>query len=1100
MPFTNWTLLLRGLRFHRRAHRHVAAGTALAATVLTGALLVGDSVRHTLLQLALSRLGGIEYVVADPERFFTADLAERMREGGAAPVAALLQLEGVVISPEGDRRVNGVQVVGVENSFWALAPRPLPPPALAPGQCRINAALAERLGGAGPGSALVLRLRKPGRMPADLAPAPRDEDAWARRLSIAGVQPPEAFGQFTLRTTQNPPPTVFLPRAWLGEQLGIAGRANVLLVAEGAAASPEALQSRLDASWRLADAGLSLEPQPGGGFELRSERVFIAPPVADALLRNVAGVRPVITYFVKEIGCGGRSTPYSFVSAAGAPRVPAGLGDAEVLVNDWLADDLGLTNGSPLTLAFDVAGADGRLQERTAAFTVAGVVPLSETSPQDRRLVPAIPGLSDSANCRDWDPGFPIDLARIRPRDEAYWNAEGPLPKLYLTTEAAEGLWRSRFGVHTGLRIPAAAGDAAQVAQTLRRALRSTDLGWTVQPARTSGLAAGRDAVGFGPLFLGLSFFLIVAALLLTLLLFALLVQQRAEEIGTLLALGFRSRQVGLLLAGEGLAAAVAGIALGCALAPAYNTLILRALETVWRDAVHASSFVMRIRPVSLLAGGAAVGLAAAAGMGWTLRRRLRARDGALPRRPPESAGMERRAARRSIPAGVLLLLLAAGLAAAIPAGQGEAAVAAFFASGCLVLAGLLTAAAGGLGLARTAAARQAPGIARLAFRGAALRRGRSLACAATMALGVFLVVAIGANRLGTLSDPRARASGTGGFALWGETTLPLLADLNRAEDRSRLGIPEGVAAGASFLALRRRQGDDASCLNLNRVAQPHLLGVDPEALDRRGAFTFARLADDADPGHPWRVLEANLGPDTIPAVADLSVIVWSLGKSLGDTLPFTDEAGRPFELRLVGGLAPSVFQGHLLVSEAALVRRFPSLEGRRVLLADADPGRAERLARVLTERLGDLGFACEPTARRLAAYRGVENTYLAIFLHLGALGLLLGSAGLGVVAARNLLERRAEFALLRAVGFRRRRLARLLLAEHFLLAAAGVLAGALAAVVAVTPALLAPGADVPWRGLLLFLGAALAASLLWIALAVRAALRGHLLAALRNE
>jgi hypothetical protein len=42
---------------------------------------------------------------------------------------------------------------------------------------------------------------------------------------------------------------------------------------------------------------------------------------------------------------------------------------------------------------------------------------------------------------------------------------------------------------------------------------------------------------------------------------------------------------------------------------------------------------------------------------------------------------------------------------------------------------------------------------------------------------------------------------------------------------------------------LRLREGDEASCLNLNRAQTPRLLGVDPNELARRGAFTVR--ADD---------------------------------------------------------------------------------------------------------------------------------------------------------------------------------------------------------------------------------------------------------------
>jgi putative ABC transport system permease protein len=1097
--------LLSSLRFHRRTHLGVAAGTAVAATVLIGALMVGDSVRTSLTRLTLSRLGGSDFVMVARERFFRADLAGRLRAGPADRIAAALLLNGVALAPEGDRRVNDVQVVGVDDAFWGLAPQPTAPPRLEDGACLINGALADRLGVKGPGDALVLRLRKPGGLPADLTLAAREADTWSRRLRVAGVQTPDAFGLFTLKITQTPPPTVFVPLSWLGAQLDLADLANVLLIqggpagpADEASATPDAWQARLDACWRLDDAGLRVEPLPDGRAELQSEQVFIAPSIAEAAFRMAAGVSPVITYFVNRIESGGRATPYSFASAAGPPRVPETLADSEVLINDWLAEDLKVSPGSPLTLAYYAVDAGGRLEERTAAFTVAGIVPTAEAAAADRRLAPAIRGLSDTANCRDWDPGIPIDLRGIRDQDETYWRDYGPLPKLYLARTAAERLWSNRFGVYTALRFPHAAGDAAAVADTLRRAVRARDMGFVIQPAKAAGLAASREAVDFGQLFAGLSFFLIAAAVLLAALLFAFNVQQRAEETATLRALGFLPRTLRNLRIAEGLALAVAGTVVGGCFAAGYDAVILRALQTVWREAVRASAFQMHVRPGSVVIGAAAVVLAAVASMVWAIRGQMRAPISDLRRR--ESGADTRRAARRSLLVGAVCLTTAAGVAGRVPAGQGQAAAGAFFASGGLVLAGLLALAHGGLGLLQQAAARRAPSGLRLAIRSVALRPGRSLACIALVAFGVFLVIAVAANRRGTVRDPGERSSGTGGYALWGQTTLPLTQDLNSVRGRARFGLTSEATAGAVFTPLRLREGDDASCLNLNRVATPHLLGVDPAALDQRGAFSFVQLADGADAAHPWRLLDGDLGPDTVPAIADWAVIRWGLGKAVGDTLTYTDDAGRTFQVRLIAGLAPSIFQGHLIVSERHLLQRFPSLGGARVLLVDAPPDRAAPLERALTGRLADLGLACAPTARRLAEFNSVENTYLSIFMLLGGLGVLLGSAGLGVVAARNILERRAELAVLRAVGFRRRHLRRLVFAEHSALALAGIVAGALAAGVAVTPALLAPEVRVPWAGLALTLGTIVASSLLWIGLAVHVAMRGPVIPALRNE
>jgi ABC-type antimicrobial peptide transport system permease subunit len=147
-----------------------------------------------------------------------------------------------------------------------------------------------------------------------------------------------------------------------------------------------------------------------------------------------------------------------------------------------------------------------------------------------------------------------------------------------------------------------------------------------------------------------------------------------------------------------------------------------------------------------------------------------------------------------------------------------------------------------------------------------------------------------------------------------------------------------------------------------------------------------------------------------------------------------------------------------------------------------------------------DVGLELTPTSQRLAQFNAVQNTYLGTFQVLGGLGLLLGSVGLGIVVLRNVLERRGELAVLLAVGFRKPTLQRLLLIENGALLALGLALGVAAAAVAVLPALLSPAAQLPYVSLLLTLGAVLVNGALWTWAATRFALRGNLLAALRNE
>ncbi|MEA3367459.1 MAG: ABC transporter permease, partial [Planctomycetota bacterium] len=173
---------------------------------------------------------------------------------------------------------------------------------------------------------------------------------------------------------------------------------------------------------------------------------------------------------------------------------------------------------------------------------------------------------------------------------------------------------------------------------------------------------------------------------------------------------------------------------------------------------------------------------------------------------------------------------------------------------------------------------------------------------------------------------------------------------------------------------------------------------------------------------------------------------------------------------------------------------------GYRMFLIEVSAARAEAVSGILSRQLADVGLSVTPTARRLADLGAMQNTYLTIFQTLGGLGLLLGSVGLGVVVLRNVLERRGELALMRAVGWRKRRLHRLILIEHWGLLAMGLACGVVSAGLAVAPVIAKAGSPVPYLSLAGTLLAVGAGGLLWTYLASRVALRGRLLAALRNE
>lgn len=1101
VQFSKAVLIFRSLRFYWRTQLGVLLGVSVTCAILTGALGVGNSVRATLRQMALARLGKTEWALASSEHFFRAKLADELAGDLKATVAPVLLLRGSVAVPDGRARANNAQVLGVEDRFWVLGEAQNMLAGSRADEAVINEQLAAQLG-VRVGDSLVVRVEEPALVSRDAPLSGRSDAAVAIRVRIGAVSGDAGFARFGLQANQVPPLSVFLPLATLQTHLKRAGQANVLLT--DAKQGPDAA---LQLHWTLADAGLELRNLADGRTrELRTERVFLDPAVeaaAHSLSSNATGV---LTYFANEIRCGTNATPYSFVTAVGTSHR-----NDEVMINRWLADDLGARVGDVVTLRYFVIGARRELREATAQFRVGTVVPLTK----DDSWMPAYPGLADVHNCREWTPGIPIVTERIRPKDEEYWNIYRGTPKLFLGLAAGQQLWSNRFGRLTAIRFPAAAGSPADIKRALQTKLDPATLGLFFMPVRAQAVAASAQAMDFGQLFIGFSFFLIVAALLLTAMLFAFNLEQRHTEVGLLRALGFAPRQIRRLLWYEGLVVAGLGTLLGVALGVFYTRLTLWGLATIWQTAVGAVAFHYHAAPTTLALG--VILSLVAAGVAMAVVQRAQAQRAPADLLAGGAAVEQGHVPVRSRLGWVVGLL---GLSGAIVLllsahhGRDPEAAEIFFGSGaCLLLAGLgfgqvlLTA------LVRTA--RMAGNLAALGRRNAARRRRRSLTTISVLASGVFLLVAVSAFQRDPRQTAQERHSGTGGFALFAQSALPIYDDLNSPAGRAVFGLSAEELRDVHIVPLRLREGDDASCLNLNRAQQPRLLGVAPDELERRQAFSFlqTQAGGGLGPARPtqstvgrdgssrrWLLLNQPQSDGAVPVIGDEQTIVWALGKKLGDTLPYTDEQGRTFTLRIVGVLASSMLQGSLLISEQNFVAHFPTTGGYRAFLVDASAARAAEVSVALSRALQDRGLEVVLAWERLAQFMVVENTYLGIFQVLGGLGLLLGSIGLGLVVLRNVLERRSELALLLALGFRRRDVQQMVLHEHWLLIFLGMLIGMLAAVVAIGPTWTADGTSVPVGLLATTLTGLLLSGLLWTWLATRAALRGPLLAALRNE
>jgi putative ABC transport system permease protein len=1143
--------ILASLRHNRQVHVAVAAGVAVATAVLTGALLVGDSVRGSLRDLTLQRLGRIDEVLVSPHFFREAlagELAEEpaVKQNFAAAEPAIL-IPGNLQAGNGDyaRRATQISVVGCREGFWSLG-QGGPGETLAEDEIVITESVARELG-TKVGDSILLRIPVAQAIPADSMLGKKNGIASGHRLKVAAVLPPEGLARFGLLPSQQLPRNAFVPLATLQELLKKPGKANAILVAgrDSEAVPDEAADGALQTAFhpRLEDYGLRIShvSSPEDYNAITSEQLVLSDAAVVSAETAFAEEhpQPIVAYLANSLvvgeGDAERKIPYSTLagvdSTAGLGPLlddshkPMALADDEIVLNRWAVDDLGAKVGDMVTVNFyEPESTHGVLHEHEppVGLRLAHVVELENegkpTAAADPHLLPELPGVTDQKSIHDWDLPFEL-VEKVRTQDEAYWDKYRTTPKAFVSLATAKRLWASRWGTISMLRVGTGEHVMApdDAANRLAKYLEPAALGMKFLPMKRLGLAAASGTTPFDGLFLGFSFFLIAAAVMLIALLFKLGIEQRARELGILAAAGFDRIRITRLLAWEGLIVAAGGAAIGAVAGVIYAWPVITGLCTWWVAAIAAPFLRLHVSLSSLAIGWLIGAIVSWVAIRLAIRRLVRLSAARLlvgvTEADPFNIATETSTQSQWSRVREAFVALAVALAVLGYVLRGEAQAGVFLCSGAAVLLLLIGETRYQLRMAaRNMSELQTFRLAALSALNTTRNTGRSVLTIGLVATATFLIVAISAFRLETGEE------GTGGFTLSATSDQPIQFDLNTQSGRAQLGFSDRDAEllnGWSAFSLRVSAGEDASCLNLYRPTQPRVLGV-PESLIERGGFGWAERAQSAGEGidgnNPWTLLGAKLGKDDagrpiVPVVLDTNTAAYSLHLGgVGSRMVIRDAANRPVTVEVVGLLSNSILQGNLLMSEANFLPLFPDTGGYRYFLIAPKAGGtatredAESVARALETTLAAEGLDATDAREQLASYLAVQNTYLSTFQSLGALGLLLGTVGLAVVQLRSVLQRRGELAILRAAGFPRRRLVVMVVGENGVLLVGGLIVGVVAAAVALIPQWSPHGASVPWDVLLALLGAIGVVGLVAGWLATRSALSAPLMPALRGD
>ena len=277
-------LLHRNIRYFARYYRLVAMAVVITVAVIVGSLVVGDSVRMTLVRRVTERLGNTETIIFSRSSFISDSILSVSLLGESA--RGVLLTDGF-ISRNG--KLVPVFVWGVDDL------------SLSEGSAKINPALSEELG-LEASEDIVLRLPATGLVPSGSLFVTKNYTV-GLRLSYEGLVPVVSGGNINLKNEQVLPFNVFVRRSDLAEALNVEGKINLVLT------DRQISSTDLGDIWNQELSGLVVR-RKADFTEITSGRVFLQEKVVETICQDNLASDRLFSYLVNSIEREGNSIPY----------------------------------------------------------------------------------------------------------------------------------------------------------------------------------------------------------------------------------------------------------------------------------------------------------------------------------------------------------------------------------------------------------------------------------------------------------------------------------------------------------------------------------------------------------------------------------------------------------------------------------------------------------------------------------------------------------------------------------------------------------------------------------------------------------------------
>ncbi|OGF49090.1 MAG: hypothetical protein A2231_04620, partial [Candidatus Firestonebacteria bacterium RIFOXYA2_FULL_40_8] len=788
-------------------------------------------------------------------------------------------------------------------------------------------------------------------------------------VKVIGPIPGESADVFNLKSETGKPRNIYISLDFLQKELKKKEAINTVLLLN--LGFPLYWEERLKETLSFADLGLTLHTSEkeitllGDNFTLGDGVIEAARQTTVQLKARIALTSVYIFNNVNGL------SPYSVIGGV------KGIGNEEIILSEWMAEDTGSKKGQTLRAEYFELTADGRYLTKSKIFTVKDVIKTEAIA--EISEAPFLEGITDSKSISDWNSPFPVDMKKIRGKDELYWNKYKTAPKALVSLETARSFWPSRYSGVTSIKIPCA--DQEDVRKFKKGFLKNYNYsasGIRVRNVKEEALRSAEGSTDYSMLFVSLSFIIVLSSLWLTAFLFRLFLEARGPEAGVLLSYGFKPGTLLSVYIIEGSLIILLGCALSLPLSVYYAEFILSFLKPLLGE---SSSFKLYLEKEDIITG---------------------------------------------LISGIFLSLLSILWGVLVFKKTNIRALLAkkMFTPGKITSRPEV----------RTNFS--------LALRSMFYSGKRSFLTAGLFAASAFIIIMTAINRPESFAfNTLDKNSGAGGYNLLAKSSISLFGDLNTPLGRKKNGFTSYDSPlwnDVLFTGCRLSgTGDDISCLNINQPGEPRVLGLPDKVLNEPG-FIFSSYGKIKPGETPWTGLKAKELNGTYPAYADANSLQWILHKKIGEEILVNGSS----KIKVNGALSGSIFAEVLLVSEENFIKLYGSNGGYNYFLIRTKEGTEDEVIAGLQKELGGAGYTVTKTSEILSAFAGVQNTYLFTFQILGGLGFLLGTFGIIAVLLQNVYERKQEFALQLALGFKKNSLVRQIILENGLLLLTGLLLG----------------------------------------------------------